>query len=156
MKLNRHDLPAAATLLAANHAPEPPEAVGPRPGLCLAGYVAAVHDGDTLTFVQTTTYQVRLSGAWTPELSQPGGMEARQKLVALADLKPARLFIDFKKTGRFGDEMSFGRVVGEVWVDGMKTDLSAEMVRIGAATPERPEIDESATKSAVPTKTGKQ
>ncbi len=112
--------------------PEPPA------GLTIDGFISAAHDGDTLTFVQTVEYQVRIRDCWTPELWEKGGPDAAKALQKFAVGRRGRLHIPFKKSGKFGDEMSFNRVVGDVWPEGCQVDVGTEMVRSGWATRERP------------------
>jgi endonuclease YncB( thermonuclease family) len=115
-----------------------PVAAEPVPhGVCFAGRIVGVHDGDTLTFQVTTTYQVRLEDCWAPELDEPGGLSATAALTRMAIGETGRLFIPFGKPG-FGDETSFNRVVGRVWRKGSRLDLSREMIRAGHATEKEP------------------
>ena len=130
----------SAFIPAAASGPAVTSEASPVPGVCFAGKIIDVHDGDTLTFSVTTTYQVRLLDCWAPELNEAGGIESRDALTAAAKGREGKLMIPFNKTGRFGDEMSFERVLGRVWIeDGSRpVDLSKLQVETGRATLTRP------------------
>lgn len=111
--------------------PEPPRNV-----------ILDTHDGDTATFVVEisrlnvhhatfASFPVRLAGYDAPELSEPGGIEARDYLAAiLRDAAPTSVHI--RPTGK----LSFGRVVAEVTVsdpaaDGCRVDVAELMRKAG-------------------------
>ena len=60
-------------------------AVAAEPSM-LTGKVVSVHDGDTLTALDAANVQhkVRLTGIDAPEIGQPFGTKARDRLTALA------------------------------------------------------------------------
>ena len=94
------------------------------------GTVARVSDGDTI-LVDTGEeewLEVRLYGVDCPESewpnrwpAQPKSAEAKQFTTSLVAGKPVSV--------RLKDEMTYGRVVGEVFVDGKS--LSRELLRAG-------------------------
>ena len=85
------------------------------------GTVSGVRDGDTVT---VSGKRVRLFGIDAPELSQPGGEDARDFLASHAQGRTVRVE---KK-----DRDDYGRVVGVVLLpDG--TELNALMVKSGHA-----------------------
>jgi endonuclease YncB( thermonuclease family) len=104
-------------------------------GLTLPGNVLDVHDGDTVTVEVRRTLRIRLLDCWAPELRDAGGLEAKRYLETLIEGKDVTLQIDLEADGRFGDKMSFGRVLGRILVDGK--DVSELMIEAGFATKER-------------------
>jgi len=89
------------------------------------GTVVGITDGDTLTILTAInkTAKIRLSEIDTPERRQPCGKRARQELSALTFQKPVVV--------RVADVDRYQRIVGRIYVDAL--DVSAEMVRLGAA-----------------------
>jgi endonuclease YncB( thermonuclease family) len=86
--------------------------------------VVRVHDGDTYLFQldqgmgDGRECWLRLRGIDTPELSQPGGLEARD--FAAAQINGAReIIVQTFKTSTGTDVMTFIRYVADVWVDGV-------------------------------------
>lgn len=98
--------------------------------LVVPGFVESVHDGDTLTVAITMRVDVRLINCWAPELKEPRGKEAGDALRHFAAAKPCIVTVPVGR--KLGDSMSFGRVVGQVEVEGQ--DLSEWMVGRGLAT----------------------
>lgn len=98
--------------------------------------VVAVHDGDTVKLLlncglETAPHPwLRVKGVHCPELSQPGGPEARAYTAATL------LGADQIRVTTFG--RSFGRWVATVLVDG--TDLAGLIIAAGhgTATPSTP------------------
>jgi hypothetical protein len=71
---------------------------------------------------------------WAPELSEEGGEESRDHLIDFALGKDGVLHVEGQ--GRtLGDAMSFNRVLGRVYVDGV--DISKYQTGAGHATQER-------------------
>lgn len=89
------------------------------------GLVVSVHDGDTITILIDSQQQekIRLNEIDAPELSQPYGRSAKQALSALIYRKTVTVNVD-------GVDQ-YGRTLGRVYLD--KTDVNAELVRLGAA-----------------------
>jgi endonuclease YncB( thermonuclease family) len=93
--------------------------------------VVRVHDGDTYLFRldqglgDRRECWLRLRGIDTPELSQPGGYEARD--FAAAQINAAKeIVIQTFKTSTGTDVMTFIRYVADVWLDGVPL---ADMLR---------------------------
>lgn len=107
-------------------------AQAPEPALTLPCRVVSVHDGDTLTVELRLLVNVRLLDCWAPELKDKGGIEARDYLTELSHNKRAVLHVPLGDRGKLSDCLSFGRVLGDVWVN--DCNLSAEMVRTKHAT----------------------
>ena len=91
----------------------------------LSGRVVAVHDGDTITVLDTnrTQYKIRLAGIDAPELRQAFGSRSKQNLSSL--IYNRHVTVDWQKHDRYG------RTVGVVRVDGH--DVNLEQVRAGMA-----------------------
>jgi len=108
----------------------------PAPGLALPCTVARVKDGDTLTATLTLTVSVRLLDCWAPELNEPRGPEARDRLVALAAGKPAILQIPLTDPPNLDHALTLGRLLAHVWIDGR--DIGHTLIAEGHATPTKP------------------
>ena len=91
----------------------------------LSGRVVAVHDGDTITVLDTnrTQHKIRLAGIDAPELKQAFGSRSKQNLSSL--IYNRQVTVDWQKHDRYG------RTVGVVLVDGH--DVNLEQVRAGMA-----------------------
>jgi len=86
----------------------------------LLGMVNQVRDGDT--FVVETT-PIRLTGIAAPELSEPGGLEAKQFMINLVGGRVVKCEL----TG----ERSYDRMIGRCYLDGM--DVGQAIVAAGKA-----------------------
>jgi endonuclease YncB( thermonuclease family) len=104
-------------------------------GLSLPCRVIDVTDGDTVVCEIKRTIRIRLVDCWAPELRDEGGIEAKRFLEKLVDGKDVTLQIELEPDGRFGDRMTFGRILGRVLIDGK--DASELMVDAGHATKKR-------------------
>jgi len=97
--------------------------------LCAPVRIVSVYDGDTATDVVIELHvQVRYLKCWAPELSQPGGKESRES-AKLAEGKRGRLYIPLNQAGNIAALFTFGRVVGELWLDGATESESTRQVR---------------------------
>lgn len=96
-----------------------------------------VHDGDTykmrfdLGFGITSTHWLRLRGAWSPELSEPGGAEAAA-WVSLRLITAHQIIVRTQKTRTGTDVRSFVRYIADIWVD--SESLADQLVAKGHAT----------------------
>ena len=106
-------------------------------GLIMPGRVMEITDGDTVVVEIKRLVRVRLLDCWAPELRTADGLEAARHLAKLIDGKDVTVQIDLSPDGRFGDKMSFNRVLGRLLIDGR--DVSELMVESGHATKERSE-----------------
>lgn len=99
----------------------------PFQGEFLTGKVINVHDGDTLTILDETGFKrrIRLYGIDAPELMQDGGQAAGDFLRNLALGQRVKVVSQ--------DMDRYGRVVGEVMVEGEDESLNVQMVRNGYA-----------------------
>jgi endonuclease YncB( thermonuclease family) len=87
--------------------------------------VDAVHDGDTVTCIDTEgrSRKIRLQGIDAPEFGQPYGDWSRQLLRAKLANRPVRVE---------GDAIDqHGRLLGTLWLD--ERNLNRELVAEGAA-----------------------
>lgn len=109
-------------------------AIQPEPTVCLPCRVVAVHDGDTVTCEVSLRCQVRLLNCWAPEL-RAGGESARDRMIELALKKDGVLEIPLRGADNVADVLTFGRMLGRVWVDG--EELGAVLVREHLATKEK-------------------
>lgn len=93
-------------------------------GYTTNAYVINVHDGDTIEVEYRRRFNVRINGLKAPELSEPGGIEARQALKAKlfdGEIAPSvKIFIPTKDPAKLMDINSFERIVADVWFKGEK------------------------------------
>ncbi|MDP1718635.1 MAG: thermonuclease family protein [Burkholderiales bacterium] len=94
-------------------------------GATLEGHVVGVHDGDSITVLDTSRIQhkIRLAGIDAPELKQAFGTRSKQNLSKL--VYNHQVTVEWNKLDRYG------RTVGVVLVDGH--DVNLEQVRVGMA-----------------------
>lgn len=114
----------------------------PTPGITHRAKVVRVLDGDTIEVAVSLTAHVRMLDCWAPEVHEtktPGekarGIESKKHLEAIC--KPGVdviVHVPFGKTPRFGDDMSMGRVLGDVYVEGWSMTLAEVQVQAGYAT----------------------
>jgi len=113
----------------------------PLPGIVHSCEIVRVLDGDTVEISITSTAVVRLLDCWAPEVhrtddptEKPRGLLSKAHLESL--VKPgakAVVQIPFSERGRFGDDMTMGRVLGNVWLVGQEKSLSEMQVQSGHA-----------------------
>ena len=114
--------------------------------------VVKVIDGDTLDVEITRRIRVRLKDCWCPETrtrdlkEKERGLKAKRHLKDILSLDTGFfswrsknhevvLFIPADKEGDIKDIFTFGRVVGNIFVDG--EDVSDRMIKDGHATREK-------------------
>lgn len=101
--------------------------------LCLPVKVESVHDGDTGTVIVSFALKVRYIDCWAPELKDPGGKESAESAQQSVG-KNGRLYIDLNDVTNVSELLTFGRVVGEVWIDGQTESESQRQVRLKYAS----------------------
>ena len=104
----------------------------PPQGICLPCEVVSVHDGDTATVDIKVRAQVRYLSCWSPELKEPGGPEARDR-AKQAEGKHGRVFIPIDGAKSVADLLTFGRVLGEICLDGDVDSESEKQVKLRLA-----------------------
>ena len=109
----------------------------PSPCINLPCLVTDVVDGDTLTVEVRLPMRVRLMDCWAPERNEPGGTDSTASLRSLAAGKRGILTVPLEHVDRIDKAMTFGRVLGDVWVTGDDESLAQQQVRLGHATKER-------------------
>lgn len=89
------------------------------PGLTVVAEVVSVHDGDTIKVRVTREFDVRVRDVDTPELRTAEGKSV-QKIVEELVRKANKvlIFIPSNDPTKLMDFNSFGRVVGDVFLDG--------------------------------------
>ncbi len=102
--------------------------LAPPKALCFPVKVTTVHDGDTAKVTVQFELTVRYDDCWAPELKDPGGKEARDS-AKKAEGKSGRLFVDLSDAKNLADILTFGRVVGELWLDGATESESDRQIR---------------------------
>lgn len=110
--------------------------------------VKEVYDGDTIVVTVTREYRIRMLDCWAPEV-KTRNIEEKEKGIASRDFlrnllqQGDEVLVQIPLTSRFGDSMTFGRVLAYVWKDidqdGKLDNISEIMVRDGHATKEKNE-----------------
>lgn len=107
----------------------------PAKGITLPIVVESVHDGDTLTVEIRIKSSIRMLDCWAPEVTgdeKPRGLVSAAKLRQLAEGKSGIVWIPMHSATN--QSLTFGRVLGHVWIDGHDRPLSQQMVEAGLAT----------------------
>lgn len=103
-----------------------------------------VTDGDTVQVTLERTLKVRLLDCWAPEIrgsQREAGLAAKaflQRLVQVTGRRQATLFVPTDQAESFDDVMSFGRVLGQIWLAGQQLSIAELMVLSGHATATKP------------------
>jgi len=120
-------------------------------GLKFPARVLRVLDGDTIEVEVRRTIRLRLLDCWAPETrttdleEKARGILAKRLMMELAGDADVSVEVPIDEQGKFGDSMTFGRVLARVTLDDPpewtfgKSDLSEIMVESGHATKEREE-----------------
>lgn len=107
-------------------------------GVSFPATVRRVLDGDTVEVEVRRTVRIRLLDCWAPETrtrdaaEKVAGKEAQQALSELVLGRDVRVDVPIEDQGKFGDAMSFGRVLGHVYLGDLS--LAEVMVMAGHAT----------------------
>lgn len=114
----------------------------PPRGLSTTAEIVDFYDGDTATVDLKIRCRIRLLDCWCPEVrgeQKSQGLKSKQRVLELCPVgSKVRLFIP--ATGRLQDSLTFGRVLGKIWVPGENgkwIDVAEEMVKSGHATKEK-------------------
>lgn len=103
-------------------------------GLVLPCKILEVYDSDTATEVEITIRcKVRYNHCYGVELNQAGGRKAAA-LAKQAEGKSGRLHIPLEDASNLADLFTFGRVIGEIWIDGEELSESERQVQAGYAS----------------------
>lgn len=125
----------SVALFNSGHPPAVAEHVQPLPELRLPCRVVEVWDGDTVTVELKMRARVRLLDCWAPELRDAGGKTSRERMRQLAEGQGAILSVPLDRADRLDDVLTFGRILGRVYVKGV--DVGGQLVREGLATREK-------------------
>jgi hypothetical protein len=90
-----------------------------------------MHDGDTP--IDATIHlkvQIRYKDFYSPELSEPGGKEAREEAKKVEGIA-GRLYIPLDGAKSMADIFTFGRVIGDFYPDGSSISESERLVLLG-------------------------
>lgn len=112
-------------------------ATKPPIGICTVGTITRVIDGDTLVFSirDAIPCAVRLLDCWAPESRTSDkhekqlGTASKEHLKYVEGLR-ATLYVPTDQAASVGDLLTFGRILGAVWVEGHEHSLS-EVQRCG-------------------------
>ncbi|MAT51133.1 MAG: hypothetical protein CMK32_08120 [Porticoccaceae bacterium] len=109
----------------------------PKPGIAARAEIQDIIDGDTLDVVLKIPVRIRLLDCWAPETrghEAPEGKRSKEALDRLIDGRDAALVhIPTEDAHKFGDVLTFGRVLGNVWIGEDQESLSEKMVAEGFA-----------------------
>jgi len=111
--------------------------VAPQPAITVPAEVISAHDGDTVLVEVRLRANVRLRDVWAAELRDAGGDAALAHIQELTRGKKCLLSIPLLDARTLGDILTFGRVVGEIWMDGECESVNMRMVSDGFATREK-------------------
>ena len=114
------------------------EASAWKPGVVIDGLITRVLDGDTVEVQPTKLVRVRLRDCWAPESHQDGGPAATSKLLQVTARSGGHCRLKIEGDEMFHKAFSFGRVVGDVVMDGDDETLSEIMVGYRLATATKP------------------
>lgn len=91
----------------------------------VVGKVVGVHDGDTITVLDTdkTQYKIRFNGIDAPELKQDFGNKSKENLSQMVFGKEVTL--------RYNKIDKYKRIVGNIYLDGK--DINLEQIKAGFA-----------------------
>jgi endonuclease YncB( thermonuclease family) len=107
-------------------------------GHCMRASVIRVIDGDTVEVILQMPVTIRIKDLWTPEtrgIDRIAGHAAKEALETLLPVHaPIEVFIPTGEAQSFGDVMSFGRPVGEVYRVGDEDPVSEIMIQMGHGT----------------------
>ena len=141
-----------ALLLFSSTEPTPAPRVKPPLGLSARFTVTEVIDGDTLKGFVVVPLTVRLVDCWAPELrprkevngvtrndrevalEKNNGYASKRNLERLTQNKTGVLNIDWGEARGLANVLSFGRVLGWLWIDGSKISVNELQVRQKHAT----------------------
>jgi len=132
----------ALTLLASQTVLKSKPKTYPKLGHTVDVRIIRVLDGDTVEVEFKHRAKVRLLDCWAPEtrtkdLSEKRrGILAKRFLTGLAEGRDARLEIPGNVD--IGKMFSFGRILGDLWLEGNDETLSSQMVNAGHATEKKP------------------
>lgn len=102
--------------------------------------VVDVIDGDTIEIEISRRARIRLLDCWAPETrsrdadEKAAGLVAKDYLESVADGEHVVVTIPIEADKRFGQAMSFDRILGRVELVNRGRDLSEIMVESGHAT----------------------
>jgi len=112
-------------------------------GLTFPAKITRVIDGDTVEVEIKRTLRIRLLDCWAPEtrttdlVEKAKGIKSKKNLQKEAQGQDVSVSVPIDAEGKFGDAMSFGRVLGHIVRDSDGVDLSTLQVVSGFATKER-------------------
>lgn len=105
----------------------------PAPAFTVPCRIVYVVDGDTVDVEYTTKIRVRLRDCWAPEMKgpqRPDGLLSKAAMQAYVDHAEGQGVLSVPLPA----ELTFGRVVGDVWLRGDDETVSERMCVGGFAT----------------------
>lgn len=107
-------------------------------GHCMRASVIRVIDGDTVEVMLQMPATVRIKDLWAPELRGIDAIAGHKAKEALQTLLPENaavvVFVPTDEAQSFGDVMSFGRPIAEVYRAGDDDPVSEIMIQMGHGT----------------------
>ena len=107
-------------------------------GHCMRATVSRVIDGDTVEVVLQMPATLRIKDLWAPELRGIDAIAGHRAKEALETLLPdgasVKVFVPTDQAQSFGDVISFGRPIAEVYRLGDDDPVSEIMIQMGHGT----------------------
>jgi len=122
------------------------QAADPMPGIIVPCQVVDVYDGDTLTVRISCDVRVRLLDCWAAELHTTDphekqlGTASAAALKTLAEGRSGQLIIPLSGATRLDDLFTFGRLLGDVHIEGEKATVGQQQIRSGQAYKTKQEL----------------
>jgi len=120
----------------------------PATGVVAVGTVSQVVDGDTIKVRFTREVAIRIADCWAPEKKRtdhhsekPRGIAARDAMELLADGERVRVVVRTDGDEDFGDSLTFGRVVADVYRESDGKNLAKGMIQKGHAFRTKAELE---------------
>jgi len=110
----------------------------PQPRITMPCLVTEVVDGDTMTVELRIPMRVRLINCWAPEARKEGGSESKENLALLAEGRHGVVSVPLGEATRLDHVFTFGRVLGDVWIDGDDESVGQQQVSLGHAAIRKP------------------
>ncbi len=100
--------------------------------------VTEIVDGDTMTVEVRIPMRVRLIDCWAPELRKAGGPESKENLRVLAEGRYGVVSVPLGSVHRLDNAFTFGRVLGDVWIEGDDESVGQQQISLGHASIGKP------------------
>jgi len=116
-------------------------------GIIFPGKVINVVDGDTVDVEVRRVIRIRMLDCWAPEsrtkdlAEKKEGLEAKAELAKIISGRKVVVQVPIGRDARFGESMTFDRVLGRIIDEETRLDYSKYMVQHGFATKNKEKDD---------------